>query len=253
MCLDRNSDLLVLDQGTGPGTAHPPQILTVAAGTNVVARHRLERVVHPLSLVVLLDGDLLIGDGGVQEPTAPDQFPGNLVRVHRSDPEHWVEHVLLKADRAVQPLVAPTAVCQGDDGLLYVLDAGLKPLDPPPDPFVLPVADPAAVYGVDLSLDPPTVRRVTEPGRLVYPTGMVARAGRLVICDPGQPQYLGQGARWSRVLPHMFEIVVHFTKARLPPQDPRRSQVLSQTVLSIEGMVDEQKPAHTYWTPVTTS
>jgi phage tail-like protein len=249
MCLDRNGDVLVLDRGTGPGTPHPATIVTVAAANAAVSRRALTQAVFPLSLHVLRSGALVIGDAREQEPAGPDRFAGSLLRVDRTDPAHWAETVLLGGG----PLVAPTALAQDDDGLLYVLDAGLKPLVPPADPFVLPVAEPAAVYRVDLSADPPRVRRVTEPGRLVYPTGMAARAGRLVICDPGQPQYLGQGQRWARVLPHRFEIVVHFTASRLPAENPQREQVLHRTVLNIEAMVDEQKPAHTHWTPVTTS
>ena len=202
-----------------------------------------------MSLHVLRSGALVIGDAREQEPAGPAQFAGSLLLVDRTAPAQWVETVALRGG----PLVAPTALAQDDDDLLYVLDAGLKPLVPPADPFVLPVAQPAAVFRVDLTVDPPRVRRVTEPGRLVYPTGMAARSGRLVICDPGQPQYLGQGQRWARVLPHRFEIVVHFTAARLPPENPQRQQVLHRTVLNIEAMVDEQKPAHTHWTPVTAS
>ena len=109
------------------------------------------------------------------------------------------------------------------------------------------------MYRVDLAVDPTTCPAGHRARRLVYPTGMAGRSGRLVICDPGQPQYLGQGQRWARVLPHLFEIVVHFAAARLPPENPQRQQVLHRTVLNIEAMVDEQKPAHTHWTPVTAS
>jgi phage tail-like protein len=247
MCLDGNGDLLVLDRGVVP-----PEVAVVTPAGQVT-RHPLASLRFPLSLAVLRDGALLIGDGRSQEVEEREDLVGTVIRVDRRDPGSWVETELVPTGAgSPNPLVAPTGIAQTGDGSVFVLDAGLKPFGPPPDPFVLAVAEPAAVYQLDPEVAGAPVRRVTETGRMVYPTAMVARGPGLVIADPGQPQFPGP-VRLARVAPHRFEVVMHFTGARLPPEDPDRAQTLSRAVLDLEVSVDAQKPAHTHWTPVTTS
>jgi hypothetical protein len=247
MALDTNGDLLVLDRGDGPGTSNPPKIITVQPNPLAVTRKNLTTVLEPLSMVVRPDGKLVIGDGGDQEPTGPAQLPGNLVQVTRSG-TNWVETALLTA---ANPLVAPTALVRAGDRL-HVLDAGLKPFAPPNiDPFVLSVAEPAAVYTVDLGASPVRAVPVTEPGNLAFPTGLAASGGRLVICDPGQPEVAGLIPVWSRLLPCRFDVVVHFVDARLPADPDQRSTVQRQVVGNIRAIVERQKPAHSLWNLVT--
>jgi phage tail-like protein len=245
MSVDTNRNLLILDRGDGPGTPNPPKVITVRPDPVAVTRTSLSKVIEPLSLLVQPDGTLIVGDGRQQGPADPAQLAGNLVRVDRSQPANWVETVLLPA---VNPLVAPTAVTRADDTHLHVLDVGLKPFTPPDqDPFVLNVAEPAGVHLVDLDADPPTTTRVTEPGQLVFPTGMASDAGRLVICDPGQPDTPRRTSVWSRLLPFRFAVVVHFADARLPPDPDERPSVQRQVIGSVRSIVDQQKPAHTVW------
>jgi phage tail-like protein len=248
MSVDGNGDLLVLDRGDGPGTPNAPKILTVRLDPLTVTRTPLRQVIEPFCLLVQPDGTLIIGDGRQQAPATPEQFAGNLVRVERTDPANWTETVLLAQSN---PLVAPTAVTRINDTQLFVLDAGLKPLSPPTDPFVLAVAEPAGVYRVDLGTNPPSAARVTEPGQLVFPTGMVAQDGRLIICDPGQPEVAGLVPVWSRLRPFRFDVVIHFVESRLPADAAERANVQRQVVGNIRTIVEEQKPAHTLWNLVT--
>src|SRR4029450_4106056 len=106
-----------------------------------------------------------------------------LVRVDRTAAT-WTETLLLGADN---PLVAPTGLARTDNGRLYVLDAGLKPLRPAATAaFTLTVPEPAGIFQIDLDAAQPTATRATPPGQFVYPTGLVATGNRLVACDPGQ-------------------------------------------------------------------
>lgn len=258
LCVDRNGDLLILDRGSLPTNfpAHPA-IVTVPVAGGAPSKTALRSVVEPLSLLVQpKDGSLIIGDGGVQEPTAPRDFAGTLVRVRRVAPGNWPETVLLPppdpaaTPPVVNPLVAPTGLARIDDDRLHVLDAGLKPVTPPSDPFVLAVAEPAAVYQVTLG-QPPTVVRVSEPGRLVFPTGMAADGDRMVICDPGQPDVPPTVTFWPRVAPFRFDVVIHFADARMPSDPVRRKDAVQRALLDITAIVEQHKPAHTVWNLIT--
>jgi phage tail-like protein len=247
MALDTNGDLLVLDRGDGPGTNNPPKIITVKLNPVTVTRKNLTTVLEPLSMVVRPDGKLVIGDGRSQEPAGPAELSGNLVQVDRSS-TNWVETALLPA---ANPLVAPTGLVRAGDRL-HVLDAGLKPFSPPNvDPFLLEVAEPAAVYTVDLGASPARITPTTEAGDLSFPTGMAASGGQLVICDPGQPEVAGLVPVWSRLLPCRFDVVIHFVDARLPTDPDQRSTVQRQVVGNIRAVVERLKPAHSLWKPVT--
>lgn len=241
----RSGDLLVLARGAGPGTANPHRIITVRLDPlNVAARTDLRAVREPLALAVDPDGALLVGDGREQTPAAPDQRAGNLVRVDRTTTP-WTETTLLPPDN---PLVAPTAVARTRDGLLYVLDAGLKPFAPPTTfPFVSAVAQQAGVFRVSPG-DPPSAARITEPGQLVYPTGMVASGGRLVVCDPGQPPNgwsLGNvDLKRSRALPFQFDVVVHFAADLLPRDEAARRPVVRRVLSNIRAIAERERPAH---------
>jgi phage tail-like protein len=247
MAVDAGGDLLVLDRGDGPGTGNPPKIITVRPNPLTVTRTSLTTVVEPLSLLVQPDGKLVVGDGRSQEPAGQEDLPANLVQVDRSGAA-WVETALLPA---ANPLVAPTGLARSGTRL-HVLDAGLKPLAPPTiDPFVLGVAEPAAVYTVDLGTSPATVTPASEAGNLTFPTGMAAAGGRLVVCDPGQPEVAGLIPVWSRLLPCRFDVVIHFAAARLPSDPDERATVQRQVVGTIRTIVDRQKPAHSLWNLVT--
>ena len=227
MAIDTNGDILVLDRGTVFPAPAIPTVIRVTTTSLTVTPHALTQVIEPLSLLVLPDGDLIIGDGGVQQPVAACDYPGNLVRVNRTDPVNWLETVLLPVPpTGVNPLVAPTAVVSEDATHLLVLDVGLKPFVPDPaTPFTSDVAEPAAVYRVDLGASPPTVAFASETGDLVYPTGMVFSNGTLYICDPGEPEIAGIQPPLSRVLPYEFFRHPPFLQAATPvPAGPRKDR-----------------------------
>jgi phage tail-like protein len=248
MAVDNNGDLLILDRGDGPGSPNPPKIVTVRPQPLTVTRTPLNTVLEPLSLLVRDSGELVVGDGREQQPTQPEEFAGNLVQVDRSNPAQWAETLLLPADN---PLVAPTAVTQGDPGTLYVLDAGMKPFAPPPDPFVLAVAEPAAVFLANLAAAAPTVTRVSEPGQMVFPTGMVSDGERLVLCDPGQPEVPGLLPVMSRLQPFHLDVVVHFVDGLLPSDPQQRATMQRQVMGNIQTIVEQQRPAHIQWSLIT--
>ena len=151
---------------------------------------RSPRRSFPLSLQVLPQrrpGDRRCPRAGAGRAgtSSPAACSGSTAPRPRSGSRPW----LLRGG----PLVAPTALAQDDDDLLYVLDAGLKPLVPPADPFVLPVAQPAAVFRVDLDGGPTTgpaghrARPAGLPdghGRPVRPAGDL-RPGPAAVPGPG--------------------------------------------------------------------
>jgi len=251
-----NKNLLILDHGDGTDT-NPPKIIRVELSTKSITPHNLTQVIEPLSLLVQPDKSLIIGDGRKQPddvtkllPSA--DLPGNLVLVDRSNDANWNEQVLLTGPN---PLVAPTAVVHEDDTHVLVLDVGLKPFAPDTNsPFVSQVAEPAAVYRVDLKAS--TVMLAAEPGNLVYPTGMAFSGGSLFICDPGQPEIglkgLGDVSPLiCRVLPHEFGVAVHFCIPRSPQEEPTQDAVRSDIIAGIRSIVDREKPAHTLYQLIT--
>lgn len=250
MAVDTTGDLLVLDKGSGPGTQTPPKIIKVPLDTIPVdpakiTRHTLNLVIEPLSLLVQPNGQLIIGDGREQEPTNLDQFSGNLVSVDRSNPNTWVEKLLLPTQNL---LVAPTAITRVGDAQIYVLDVGLKPFLPTGEAFVAKVAEPAAVFRVDLGANQSSVTRATETGQLVFPTGMVAMGGQLFACDPGHfHRSTGLLSTWCRLLPFRFSVTVHFAESRLPVSEVERRRVQERIYGKIRDIVEQHKPAHSHW------
>jgi phage tail-like protein len=241
----RTGELLVLARGSGPGSANPHKILTVRLDPlTVTARTDLRTVREPLALAVDPDGTLLVGDGGEQRPTTPEQLAGNIVSIDRTTTP-WKESALLPSDN---PLIAPTALARTRDGVLYVLDAGLKPFAPSTTfPFISAVAEPARVFRISGGRSA-SATRITQPGQFVYPTGMVATGGRLMVCDPGQPpngwSLANADLKRSRALPFQFDVVVHFAADLLPKNDAARRPVVRKVLSNVRAIVDRERPAH---------
>ncbi len=247
MAMDTNGHLLILDRGVSlpSGAAAAPTVIDIQIQPFAVTSHNLAQVIEPLSMTVLPNGFLLIGDGRQQD--AP--VPADIVQVDRTNALNWVETPLLAAVPPAQnPLVAPMAVVRQDDTHILVLDLGLKPhvsvLDPAiTDPFHRQIAEPADVYLVDLGPAPPVVTRASETGQLVYPTGMVFDGDRLAISDRGEysdPDVAGPLMRVWRALSDEFGVVIYFSEQRPTTQQQRR-----RIVEDINGIVNSEKPAHT--------
>jgi hypothetical protein len=255
MAFDTNGHLLILDRGAPAPAAAPavPTIIDVQIAPLLVTVQPLPAgsVVEPLALLVPPGGDLIVADGGKQD--AP--VPGNLIRIDRTNPAAWVAAPLLGPALGPQnPLVQPTAIVASDAGHLFVLDVGLKAYLPQLDPalagnpFLRQLAEPAVVYGVDLTTAPPTVTRVTETRQLVTPADMVFDGTTLFICDRGEyadPAVAGPLLRVWRSTHHEFGVVIHFSALKTPlPQE--RSQIIH----NIHEIIDTESPAQTTWTMV---
>lgn len=250
-----NGHLLILDRGASPnsGLAATPRIVDVQLNPFQVSARSLTQVVEPLSLTVLPNGNLLIGDGRPQNTTVP----ADIVLVNRSNNAQWIETLQLAAVPTGQnPLVAPVNTIHQSDTLWFVLDLGLKPYVPALDttlkskPFLRNLAESAVVYRIDLSSTPPQITRATELGELVHPTGMVQdNQGMLYITDSGEfanPSVSG-GDRLNiwRALPHQFGVIVHFSSQR-----PTTTQEQRRIYQNISDIIEQEKPAHAIWSMV---
>lgn len=237
MSFDRNGHLLILDQAA-PAIVEVDLTVTPVTST----RRPLTQVGQPRSLLVRSDGTLVIGDARAQN--APT--PADLVLVDRGDPAQWQERPLLAALPAgTNPLVAPAGLVEHDRTHLLVLDIGLKPDVPDADLFRRHIAEPAAVFRVDIGAASPSVTRVSEAGRLVYPQDMILHEETLYIADSGEPEIAFQDRRVWRASAQEFGVLVHFSKQREPSDKLARQQLQRSILRDISEIVNTQKPAAT--------
>jgi phage tail-like protein len=233
-----NGHLLILDRGALSDVAAAPRIFDVQVSPSLQINppHKLTTVVEPLSMTILPNGNLLIGDARLQN-TAQS---ANIVQVNRST-DNWIETDVVSTNQ--NPLIAPVGVIRRDDTHLYALDLGLKPfLSTSSTQFLRIMAEAAVVYSIDLQQQ--QVTRATELGALAHPTGMIQDAlGTLYIADQGE-----QSTRVWRATPNEFGVVVHFSSQRPTTQQDRR-----QIQQNISDIVDQEKPAHTNWTMFNTT
>lgn len=247
MSLDpQNGHLLILDRGSAiPSPVQERSaIIDVNIQTNpiTVERHTIQEVQEPLALLIMPNGDLVIGDAQEQKTTTPAE----LLRIDRTD---WhVTALLVNVPVQQNPLIAPRAVVQMGENLL-VLDIGLRPYLPGLDPtlpdrglYIRRIAESATVYLVNLAGEIPVIVQACESRQLVFPTGMLLHQKILYICDQGEYAYsaTSQHMRVWRVLPHEFGVVIHFSLQRPTTQRERRQ--ISQ---NISDIVEQEKPAHT--------
>lgn len=246
--------LLILDRGLAPATAGDPspKIIDMNIKTTPVriTTHPLTNVIQPLSLAILSNGDLIIGDAGNQDGTGP----ADLRRVVRSTTSlTWDTKPLLNS-LPQNPLLAPVALVNTDDTHLFVLDLGLKPYDSAlgsqtSKPFLRNLVRPAAVYRVDLDTPHtslPQVTRASEEGQLVFPTAIVwDQQDILYIADQGEYSDPGGNEKphvW-RARAHEFGVAVYFSQQSTP-------QARGQIMQTVSEIITREKPAHTNWTTV---
>lgn len=231
--------LFILDRGAGPDRSAKPKILDVDVGAKTITGYAVSGVTEPLSLVVLGNGAIIVGDNGKSKPA---RTPGNLIRIDRTS---WQGSPVLPAEH--NPLVAPTALVAVDTDYLYVLDAGLRPWVPDAsNPFLSDVACEAAIYAV--SIGGRTIERVSEAGQLVYPTGMALNAGTLIVVDPGIVKPGDEDLALWRARRHEFAVTVHFPWEALPADENERLSVERHVLGDIRAIVKREKPAHTLCT-----
>ncbi|MEU6716713.1 phage tail protein [Nonomuraea sp. NPDC046802] len=220
--------LLILNRQTkqivdvDPGSAAAPPPVTALPGA-----------AGPRSLLVAEDGRLIVGDTRAEGPA-------ELLRVDRASGA--VEPLLAAVPAAANPLLAPYAIAPEENGRLLVLDAGLQPDQDPTHPYLRGVLRPAGLYRIDLRQNPPTVTRVTDPGGLVFPRGMVRYEGVAYLCDGGEPlsrnETTGGVARRNfRAAAHEPAVIVHFARAGATEEDQRA------VLRSVGEALDRERPA----------
>jgi len=207
--------LIVLDSGTDSGRARLFLISSVKRGgtPTISAPFALTQVPDALSLLMLPNGNLLVGGSSARGSTDPGNFWVIDRSQGRNDPTKWLQIASpLLASSPANPLAAPTAMVREDDNNFLVLDGGLKSFyfPDPGNSFLRDIAQQSAVYRVQYQIASglpvgSSITRVSEVGGLVYPTDMVSDHGTLYIADPGvsfNSSYRGNT--------NAFGIVVHF-------------------------------------------
>lgn len=252
MVLDGSENFVVLDRGTRPSGEFPgspgadsgQKILVVSELPLAVAEHRLKTVIEPTALAMNSMGCFIVADAKDQYSSDP-AAPADLVIV---DPNNeWKETSLLDMVES-NPLIFPTGLAFEDPTTLLVCDTGVRWGIGDDDEANRTMAEPAAIYRIDLLQAPPRITRVTYERKLVNPTKiMIDRKGKLIITDKGefQKRIVESGDipfRDWRAKTNEFGVVVLFSQQRATLFDDR-----NRIRREIENVVDEQKAGHTSW------
>jgi phage tail-like protein len=238
MILDKSENFVVLDRGIHPPEGHTkPQIIVVSEVPPMEATpHLLTKVVEPTALTMDSNGRFIVAD-------SKDQFdytPADLIIV---DPKTgWSETSLLDGVLPNEnPLIYPTGLAFENLHSLYVCDVGIR-WGYDDDEANRKMAEPAAIYRIDLLQTPPAISRVTYERKLVYPTKMILdRKGKLIVTDQGDYIQTVPPKEW-RAKANEFGVSVLFSQQR-----PTSPEDRNKTRQKIRNIVDEQKPANTYW------
>ncbi|MCC6416763.1 MAG: hypothetical protein IT429_00775 [Gemmataceae bacterium] len=253
MDLDPDRRLVILDRGGSIPAGEPAAArLLRFSPPNLPAALRpsfpsnlLPPDCEPLSLALLADGSVLVGEGGRQS----DASPGGLIHITRGGSSWRQERLAI--DSPGNPLVAPVALVETEPHVVTVVDLGLKPhavnVDPNDaslggDAYLRHRSEPASVHRVDLRTAPATVAQVAENGQLVHPTDAIAVGPTLYIADAGESAPAGTyfTPREWRAEPHAFGLVVHFP---LTPDGTGKTR--RQQLRTITEIVTREMPAHT--------
>jgi hypothetical protein len=158
----------------------------------------------------------------------------------------WAQTALLEEDGS--PLVNPTGLAFLAPDQLLVCDTGLRHgwTEEDSDRNVRYVAEPPAVYRVDLGQVPATITRVSPATGMVWPTRIaVDRHGRVVVTDRGESLSTTTDRSW-RTQPHEFGVVVHFARDRVTGDDASERFMRRRRIQhSISQVVADERPAHT--------
>lgn len=252
MILDDSENFVILDRGTHPlgnppsGSADP-KIIVVREGSPLEVnslnspgeQNELTRVVEPTALAMDPNGCFIVADAKNQstDDSIPIPIPADLIRF---DPKNgWQKTPLLS--KKDNPLIFPTGLVFEDPQTLLVCDTGIRWGFGDDDEANRTMAEPAAIYRIDLSQTLPTITRVTYERKLVSPTKMmIDRKGKLIITDKGESNQ--DPPREWRAKANEFGISVFFSQQRFTSNDDR-----NRIRRGIENVVDEQKPGHTSW------
>jgi phage tail-like protein len=234
--------LYVLDRGLAPATGivAAPRLVTVdASGTtpSVLGAVALTNVDEPVSIIVLSNGAVVVGDARADTSVAPAELVSINVTTGAG--------TRLLTNAATNPLVCPQALAEESPDTLVVADVGLRPFGL--QAATVTVAAPAAIYRVRLpvAMTPPSVEPATESGQLVYPTGLVVDRGRAYVADRGayaDPSWAGPLRQVWRARTSELGVVVHFVgQAQTPSEQRERVRMITD----IRDVVARERPAHT--------
>ena len=240
MVLDSAGRFVVLDRGTHisgdppAGPAAAPRVVIVSEAPLAVVTQALLGVEEPTALVMDGQGRFVVADARNQSGSTP----ANLVRF---DPANWgsPSPLLGQVPSGQNPLIFPTGLAFESPQSLLVCDTGVRwgydQTDG--DPSYRSLAEPAAIYRVDLSQTPPTITRLTRERQLVQPSKLaIDRTGAPVVVDRGAKTV----TRSWRAGSNEFGVLVHFSRQRGATRDERYD--IRRGIVKV---VNENKPAHT--------
>jgi phage tail-like protein len=249
MVLDADQNYVILDRGTHlisePPSGFPaaPKIVVVRDGGGgfTLEQHALPDVAEPTALLMERGGTFIVADASDQFADSSTSKPGDLWRVDPAD--DWSPTSLLAdVPGGMNPLVFPTALAWESEDSLLVCDVGLR-WKFEGDQSNRSMAEPATIFRVDLSRDPPVIIRITDDRRLVSPTKMMLdRRGHLIIADRGESLRAQSLKRNWRARPSEFGVIVHFSRRR-PTTNDERNRIRR----GIGRVLEEQKPCHAAW------
>jgi len=249
MVLDAAQNFVILDRGahliSDPPSGFPaaPRIVVVREGGGGVTTevHALANVAEPTALLMEPEGTFIVADASDQFAASATSKPGDLLRL---DPNNgWAATSLLaNLPEELNPLVFPTALAWESRDSLLVCDVGLR-WGFAGDQSNRSMAEPATIFRVDLSQDPPVIVRITNDRRLVSPTKMMFdRRSNLIITDRGEALHGLTVKRNWRARPSEFGVIVHFSRRR-PTSNDERNRIRR----GIGRVIEEQKPGHAAW------
>ena len=198
-------------------------------------------VEEPTALIPEPGGSFIVADASDQFADSSISKPGGLWRVDPDD--DWsATSLLADVPEVMNPFVFPTALAWESKNSLLVCDVGLR-WGFEGDQSNRSMAEPAAIFRVELSQDPPVIVRITNDRRLVSPTKMMLdRRGKLIIADRGESlRSLSVKRNW-RARPSEFGVIVHFSRQR-PTTNDERNRIRR----GIGRVLEEQKPCHAAW------
>ena len=231
----------VLDRGSHRGSSSTKLVVVRTGAAFEVEDVALTDITEPTAIVQDAEGRLIIADA--REPARGNSRAraADLIRIDPDD--DWSETSLLgDLDIEQNPLIFPTGLVFESRQSLLVCDTGVRERSFQ-DGSNRNMAEPAAIYRVDLSQSPVTITRITNQRHLVHPTKIVIdRRGDLIVADRGAAYDIqGQEREW-RARTNEFGVVVYFSQQR-PTSVERRNQIR----FAIANVIDEQKPGHTAW------
>ena len=249
MVLDGAQNFVILDRGahliSDPPSGFPaaPKIVVVReqGGGVTTEVHPLPNVAEPTALIMEPEGTFVVADASDQFAASSTTKPADLWRLDPND--GWsATSLLVDLPEGANPLVFPTALAWESNHLLLVCDVGLR-WRFEGDQSNRSMAEPAAIFRVDLSRRPPAVVRITNDRRLVSPTKMmVDRGGHLIVADRGEAlRGLSVKRNW-RARSSEFGVIVHFSRRR-PTSNDERNRIRR----GIGRVLEEQKPCHAAW------